>query len=324
MRRSARTSIKTQAQELHDRLKSDLWRQAELNETPDYLWDDAGARWLKEHTHKADFKHDIEKLRWLQPFLRGVPLKKIDRETVLNIVHQKRQETTPATANRYLALIRSILRASVEWGWIPQAPMLRQLPEPKRRIRWLTKDEAQRLLNELPAHLRDMAEFSLVTGLRKANVTGLQWSQLDLDRCVAWIHPDQAKAKKAIGVPLNDQAVQILKRQKGKHPQYVFTYQGNPVLQTNTRAWGKALRRAGISDFRWHDLRHTWASWHVQAGTPLHALQELGGWESVEMVRRYAHLAPEHLHLYAGNAQVETKSSTSQTCHSSDGEEPDN
>jgi len=57
--------------------------------------------------------------------------------------------------------------------------------------------------------------------------------------------------------------------------------------------------RAGIDDFRWHDLRHTWASWHVQAGTPLHVLQELGGWETPAMVRRYAHLAPEHLAEHA-------------------------
>jgi len=58
------------------------------------------------------------------------------------------------------------------------------------------------------------------------------------------------------------------------------------------------LKRAGINNFRWHDLRHTWASWHVQAGTPLHVLQELGGWESVEMVRRYAHLSTTHLAEY--------------------------
>lgn len=61
----------------------------------------------------------------------------------------------------------------------------------------------------------------------------------------------------------------------------------------------QALQRAGIEDFRWHDLRHTWASWHVQRKTPLHVLQELGGWESVEMVRRDAHLSGDHLAEYA-------------------------
>jgi integrase len=72
-----------------------------------------------------------------------------------------------------------------------------------------------------------------------------------------------------------------------------------PITQVSTKAWYAALDRAGIKEFRWHDLRHTWASWHVQQGTRLFALQELGGWESAEMVRRYAHLAADHLAPYA-------------------------
>ena len=75
------------------------------------------------------------------------------------------------------------------------------LPEPRRRIRWITREEAERLLVELPEHLRAMARFSLETGVRKANVTGLQWSQVDLRRRCAWIHPDQAKGRKAIAAP---------------------------------------------------------------------------------------------------------------------------
>ena len=79
----------------------------------------------------------------------------------------------------------------------------------------------------------------------------------------------------------------------------MFTYKGKPIGQVNTKAWRKTVKKAGIVDFRWHDLRHTWASWHVQYGTPDRALQELGRWESVEMVRRYAHLGREHLARYA-------------------------
>jgi integrase len=92
----------------------------------------------------------------------------------------------------------------------------------------------------------------------------------------------------------------LLQRQVGKHPKRVFSCRGNPVKQISTKAWYSALARAGITDFRWNDLRHTWTSWHVQNGTPLFALQELGGWESAEMVRRYAHLAADHLAPYAG------------------------
>jgi integrase len=116
---------------------------------------------------------------------------------------------------------------------------------------------------------------------------------------MAWIHPDQAKARKAIAVPLNAEAVALITKQLGKHLTHVFSFRGRPITQVSTKAWYAALERAGIDDFRWHDLRHTWASWHVQGGTPLFALQELGGWESPEMVRRYAHLAADHLAPYA-------------------------
>jgi len=174
------------------------------------------------------------------------------------------------------------------------------------RIRWLTNDEARRLLNELPDHLNAMARFTLATGLRESNVTGLQWSQLDMQRRCAWIHADQAKAEKAIGVPLNDEALTIIRQQIGKHDTHVFTYEGSPVTRANNHAWRKALTRAGISDFRWHDLRHTWASWHVQNGTPLHVLKELGGWADLTMVLRYAHLSSKHLEEYAGNSKAVT------------------
>ena len=220
----------------------------------------------------------------------------IDRITDARIA----EGVSNATVNRTLEVLRAILRKCVnEWEWLDKAPQVRMLKEPTRRIRFLTREEAQRLLSELPEHLAEMAAFSLATGLRRANVTGLQWSQVDLVRRLAWIHPDQAKARKAIAVPLNAEAVVIIRRQIGKHPTHVFSFRGKPITQVSTKAWYDALERAGIEDFRWHDLRHTWASWHVQQGTPLHALQELGGWESAEMVRRYAHLTAEHLAPYA-------------------------
>lgn len=104
----------------------------------------------------------------------------------------------------------------------------------------------------------------------------------------------------ALGVPLNAEAVTVIRRQEGRHPRYVFAYRKHaPVRCVNGQTWRDAVKRAGLKDFRWHDLRHTWASWHAQAGTPLNVLQELGGWETAAMVRRYAHLAPEHLAEHA-------------------------
>jgi len=165
----------------------------------------------------------------------------------------------------------------------------------KGRIRWLAVVEVNRLLKELPPHLKDMAAFSLATGLRASNVTGLCWRDVDLVKHHAWIHPDQAKTKKAISVPLNDDAMAVLNARLGTHPEFVFSYKNKPIQQCNTRAWTNALKRAGIENFRWHDLRHTWASWHVQNGTSLQELQQLGGWSIFEMVLRYAHLSGDHL-----------------------------
>jgi integrase len=165
----------------------------------------------------------------------------------------------------------------------------------KRRVRWITPEQAKTLLAELPEHQRDIVLFALATGLRQSNVTPLTWSQVDMDRATGWIAADDAKNKEDIHVSLSPLAVDILRRQHGKHQERVFTYSGRPVGQVNTRAWRSALQQAGISDFRWHDLRHTWASWLIQNGTPLYDLQEMGAWKSAEMVRRYAHLAPAQM-----------------------------
>lgn len=297
IRRSAGTDDKTRALEYLDRLKVQFWEQQRLGVKPDRSWQDAAVRWVKETSHKRTHDKDIAKLRWLDRALGHLMLSQVTREVVDQIGERLAKSSSPSNANRYLALIRSILRrARDDWEWVSHIPKVQLYREPKQRIRFLTPDEARRLLTELPEHLRDMAQFALTTGLRQRNVSYLQWSQVDMSRRVAWIHPDEAKAGRAIGVPLNEDALDVLRRRLGRHGVYVFTYQGKPVDRCSTKAWKRALERAGIEHtFRWHDLRHTWASWHVQSGTPLQELMELGSWASYDMVLRYAHLAADHL-----------------------------
>ncbi|MES2142124.1 MAG: site-specific integrase [Pseudomonadota bacterium] len=118
-------------------------------------------------------------------------------------------------------------------------------------------------------------------------MTGLRWQDAGLIKRHAFVRAAQSKSNKAIPVPLNSEAISIIRKQMGKHIKFIFTYKGKPIEQCNTKAWRKALKRAGIESFRWHDLRHTWASWHVQNGTSLQELQHLGGWSSFDMVLRY-------------------------------------
>ncbi|MBL6749449.1 MAG: site-specific integrase [Nevskia sp.] len=297
LQRTSGTSDRRKAKEYHDRLKAELWDQERLGVKPRRAWEEAVLRWNDEKAHKASIGDDLMHFRWLRPHLAGRSLSDIDRDLIDQLVKARRAEgVSNATVNRMLALVRSVLRIAVdEWEWLERAPKVKLLSEPKRRVRFLTEDEANRLLAELPPHLAAMAWFSLLTGLRQRNVRELRWSQVNLTERVAWIHPDEAKARKAIPVPLSIAAVKVIQDQIVAGSPYVFTYKGLPIRQVNTKAWRNALNRAGIEDFRWHDLRHTWASWHVQRGTPLYALQELGGWASVEMVRRYAHFSPAHL-----------------------------
>lgn len=279
IRKSTGTGNKAQAQEFHDRFKSELWRVGKLGDKPRHLWNDAVVRWLKEQSHKATAKEDVAKLRWLDQFLRGKELTAISRGLIDKITEAKlAQGVSNATTNRLLEVLRAVLRKCVnEWEWLERSPKIRMLREPTRRIRFLTQAEAQRLLAELPEHMADMAAFSLATGLRKANVTGLLWSQVDLVQRRAWIHPDQAKARRAIPVPLNAEAVLLIRKQVGKHVAHVFSCQGKPLVEVSTKAWYAALERAGMRGFCWSDLGRRCASRHMQSGTLLFASQEVGG-----------------------------------------------
>lgn len=305
IRKSTKTEIKAEAQLFHDKFKSELWEASQIVKVPKKEWQAAACRWLEESCHKRSLNDDKTHLRWIATYLKNIYLSDISTDKIEEIARKKESTgVSAASVNRMLEVVRAILRkAHKEWGWLQIVPAVGMRKEDNRRIRWITFKEAECLLNELPEHLQDMAGFTLATGLRQANVTELKWCDVDLLRYHALVHPDESKTGRAIPIPLNQDAMAILMKQKGRHPVFVFTYQGHPVSRCNNHAWRKALVRAGIKDFRWHDLRHTWASWHVQNGTSLQELQQLGGWSSFEMVLRYAHLSSEHLRRAAERVQ---------------------
>jgi integrase len=296
IQRSTGTEDKAQAQEYHDKLKVSLWEQQRLGVKPRRAWKEAVVRWLVETSKKATHDGDIKKLRWLDAFLGALMLDEITLDVIDRVKSERLKTVSKSTVNRYLAVVRSILlRARDEWEWIDKAPKVKLFREPPGRERSITVEQAEALLRELPAHQRDVVLFTLATGLRQSNVLRLEWSHVNLESGHAWVDADQSKNRRPIAVPLNLRALEVLRRQIGKHPARVFTYAGRPLDRANTHAWQRALKRAGIENFRWHDLRHTWATWHRQSGTPTHELQRLGGWRTSVMVERYAHLAPDHL-----------------------------
>jgi integrase len=306
-RQSTRTSDKKKAEAFHDELKVSLRQKKESGKT----LTDAFKIWLKASERTASEQSALRTFLELYP---NRPLSQVDGHAIFDALDSK----SAGSYNRVANNVRAALNMAHKRGWCDAITIPRKKVT-TTKLRFLSKAEWKRLEAELPDHLKPMAQFAISTGLRQSNVLNLKWSSVDMKRAVAWIDATEAKGKKSIPVPLSPYAMTILKSQEGKNDDYVFTYKGEPISSIKT-SWNKALIRAKIdlvkdgkdeqgkdvykSTFRWHDLRHTWASWHVQNGTPLAVLKELGGWHDISMVMRYAHLSPDHLAKYAGNSAV--------------------
>ncbi|MBS9442442.1 tyrosine-type recombinase/integrase [Photorhabdus heterorhabditis] len=340
IKESLGTTDKKQAKELHDKRKAELWRIDRLGDFPDVTFEEACLRWIEEKADKKSLDDDKGRLEFWLIHFEGFKLKDITETRIYAAISKMKNRKTKerwessvkaaekkgkeipaykevpvstATKAKHLSLIKSLLRAAErDWKLLEKAPVIKVPTIRERRVRWLEPNEAQRLIDECPEPLKSIVKFALATGLRRSNIINLEWSQIDMQRKVAWIHPDQSKSARAIGVALNETSCNVLRDQIGNHSRWVFVHTKASIRQNGTEtpavrkmrvddntAWNSALKRAGIENFRFHDLRHTWASWLVQSGVPLSILQEMGGWESIEMVRRYAHLAPSHLTEHA-------------------------
>lgn len=304
IRQSAGTDNQEQAEAYLAKLVHDAYMASYLGIKPKRSWKEAVVRFLQVKATLRDIKQYQGNCRRLDAYLGDKMLNDINGDTVWAVVQgEMAQGKAIATVNRHLALMRAILRmARDEWQWIDCIPKIRLLPGEVERDRWLNREEADRLIAACAPHLAALVRYALATGCRAREIAGLEWNRVDLARHTAWLN--QTKNGTPRGVPLNSDAMAVLEEQIGKHPQYCFTYRGKPIRWelTNT-GWHKALARAGLVDLRFHDLRHTWASWHRQAGTSCDELKDLGGWKSRQMVDRYAKYSTEHLSAAASRIE---------------------
>jgi integrase len=296
IRQSAGTEDRNEAEALLAKLTLDAYREQHFGIKPERSWQEAVVRFLEVKLHLRDVKQYRGQCRQLHVYLGGMMLNQINGDVVWQVIQREiRRGSKIATVNRHLAVMRAILRmARDEWQWIDSIPKVRLLPGEVERDRWLTREEADRLLSVCPPHMAALARFAMATGCRASEITGLEWNRVDLVRRTAWLN--HTKNGTPRGVPLNHDAVIVLEEQVGRHEQFCFTYCGQPISDgVSRRAWRNAVNKAGLGDLRFHDLRHTWASWHRQSGTSCDELKELGGWKSRVMVDRYAKFATEHL-----------------------------
>jgi integrase len=185
------------------------------------------------------------------------------------------------------------------------------LKENNKRLRFLTEDEIPRLLDECQPYLRNIVECALNTGMRRQEILSLKWAQIRN----GFIYLRETKTKEPRQIPINDDLAMLFKKIKSEQnpkgsnvvdmqgralnenqgipSKYVFTFRGVPIQFVKT-AFKGALKRAGIHDFRFHDLRHTFASQLIMKGGTLKDVQELLGHKTMTMTLRYAHLTQEH------------------------------
>lgn len=205
------------------------------------------------------------------------------------------------TVNRDTAALKGLLSHAVQWGVIAVNPLagLKAPASGRAIVRYLTHDEEQRLRAALEGrggHLRPMVLISLNTGLRQGELFSLTWDDVDFTQSLLTVRSENAKSGRTRHLPLNAEALTVLREWRGdSQTGLVFPSRTGRRIDNVQKSWSTVLKTAAISDFRWHDLRHSFASHLVMRGVSLAVVRELLGHASMEMTLRYSHLAPENL-----------------------------
>jgi integrase len=260
-------------------------------------------KYMTEHSPKKSPKQhvrDKSSLGHLSPYFKDLTLTEITPK-MINEYKVKRygEKAAPGTINRELNLMRHAFSMAVkEWEWIRDNPLRRvsMEKEPPGRVRYLTDEGFDRLHNFCSDWLKPIVMVARHTGLRRENILSLTWEQVDIWKGLILV--EHTKNGERLGLPLNDTLKDLFRAlSKVRHIRspYVFCRpDGNRYVEIK-RAFKSALKKAKIEDFRFHDLRHSFASSLVQKGVDLYQVQRLLGHKDSRMTQRYAHLAPENL-----------------------------
>lgn len=320
VRQSTGCADRAAAQKYEDKLKAALHDQKPATAT--HLWSEAVGLWLEARTRGEP---ELYRLQKLETIMGNPPLDECTAERIEKALSFCK---TAGTFTRYRNMILAILNLAQKKKLMVEAPKIDARVDRKLKPReWITPAQWLRLRDELPPHQKLMAEFSIETGLRQANALSLRWEKLDMKRKIAWFDGYETKSGQPLSVPLSDNALRVLEEAARVIPVservaskmtgrpagegYVFLYKGQPIKEVKT-AWQAACVRAGLATyvdgkykgFVWHGMRHTWATWHVQNGTPLEVLKDLGGWADLKMVLRYAHHSVSHVAKFANANKI--------------------
>ncbi len=318
-RLSNQRAAEQMVQEMREKAKRTA---AEDNGTAVMRFGTAADRWFEERAkHRKDVKDMARTIAWLKDAIGiDTPLSKIDNNVVARVADKRRsQGVSNSSVNRSaLEPLRALLRRAEVWGQ-PTARIqwgAHLLKEPQERIRELTVDEEKRLFAALREDFHPLARFLLITGVRRAEGARLEWRNVDLEGERMIVH---GKGGTVLPVPLPMSAIEVLEGEKGKHPDRVFTYvvknawggdvgTNKPIEpDTFSTAFWRARRKAGIVDFRPHDLRHSAATRARRSGADLLVVKKMLRHADIASTARYAHVTDDDLR-HAMNKAAPAKS----------------
>ena len=275
-------------------------KQPEVKKIKNYTFRELTEEYLKWAERQRSFRSKKGFILQLVDRFGSLPLRRFNTMLVEQFQTERIDKgNKPATVNRLLATLKHMFTKAVDWDMVEEETLKRirkvkLLEENNRRLRYLSQEKCQDLIKNCEPHLRPIVITALNTGMRKSEILTLKWDNIDMKH--GFILLDITKNGERREIPVNDTlktTLQGLTRRLDVLFVFYDSKTGNPY-QDVKRSFATACRRAGIKDFHFHDLRHTFASHLVMAGIDLTTVKELLGHKTLTMTLRYAHLAPSH------------------------------
>ncbi|NUO09815.1 MAG: site-specific integrase [Candidatus Brocadia sp.] len=306
VRKSTETTDKKLAEKIYCKVKHDIvagkWFDAHEGSQRTFL-ELAEKYEYQVFRELKSWRYSISYLNQLKDFFGKYKLSEITPALIDDFKQmRKKQGVKPATINRQFKILRRMLNlARKRWQWIKETPTIEmEQNADTKRVRHLSFDEFNKLLNCCEGWLRDIVIVAAWTGLRRGNILNSKWNQVDLRAKVITLNGKETKNSEDLRIPMANPAYDVfyaaMEKNDSKNPYVFYDNNGMPFKAGRIRLnFKKALKCAEIEDFRFHDLRHCFASWHRQSGVDLDTLAELMGHKDTRMTRRYAHITPVHL-----------------------------
>ena len=241
-------------------------------------------------------RHDKNNIAHLKSFFNDMYIFEITPQLIEKYKAIRLEKVAPATVNRELANLKHMFTKAIEWEYVKTNPVkkVKSLKEPPGRLRYLKPPEFEALFNSCVDYIRPILVTALNTGMRKSEILRLKWADVDLkNRKITVI---ETKNNESRIVPINETLYQellsLLEKTTGE---YVFTDGNGHPIKDIKKGFLAAVRRAGLEDFRFHDLRHTFGSYMVMQGADIRTVQQIMGHKDIRMTLRYAHLSSRHV-----------------------------